>query len=179
MRCWFPAALILSVCLSSAGCAVTPVYSTIHGDSFAASPLKVGRIYLIATTDSAAALQVARPLITSLQDMLREGGATVRSEVQTLHPLALGPDLNRSRADRFAPDAVLLVRVSNASGVQGRHPQWDVALDLLDATSKGVWRGRTTILRTTEFEQSPAQLARAVLSTMRANNVLAITGVVP
>jgi hypothetical protein len=176
---WLPTALILSLCMLSAGCAVTPVYSTIHSDSFATSPLTVRRVYLIATTDSASGVDVARPLITSLQGVLQESGAIVRSEVQTLHPLALGPDLDRSAARRFAPDAVFLVRIRNAAGVQARYPQWDVTLDVLDGTSKGLWRGRTTILKTSEFKQGPAALARAVISTLREKNVLAFTGVVP
>jgi hypothetical protein len=174
-----PTALILSLCMLSAGCAVTPVYSTIHGDSFATAPLTVRRVYLIATTDSASGVNVARPLITSLQGVLQESGAIVGSGVQILHPLTLGPDLDLSAARRFAPDAVLLVRVRNASGVQARYPQWDVTLDLLDGASKGLWRGRTTILKTTEFQESPAALARAVVSTLREKNVLVFTGVVP
>lgn len=176
---WLRKLLLLCLCMFSTGCATPPAYWKVHGESFATFPLPARRIYLLASMDSAFGVNVARPLSAKLRGALEENGAVVQSEMQTLNPVALEPDLNISGVRRFAPNAILLVRIRNASNYPGTYQQWDVAFDLLDDTFKGLWRGRTRILRTNAIEQSSEALAHEVVDDLREKHVLTLTGVAP
>jgi hypothetical protein len=166
---------LLSVFLTS--CAPMPFHSKLSSESFATDTLSAKRVYILASIDSVGANVVATSIVRDLQSRLREKGALVETEIQTLNPVTLGPDIDMSRTRRYAPNAIVLVRIRSSQHFVGMatYQQWAVAFDLLDSTLRGVWRASTKILRIDKIEENAAAIAQEALDDLQTNNVLKIT----
>lgn len=156
----------VGVVLATFGCANRPVMAPIRGDLFSQQIAPIKSLYVVCYLPIEYREAIAEPLLPALISVFAEEGINVQGEIQNVRRLALDSGIDFRSATSRRPQAILIVKLGEASYSSAGFARWNTTFDLIDQSGKGIWRGTAEVMRLdrrAELAQSIAKdLVRAL-----------------
>lgn len=156
----------VAVVLATLGCANRPVMAPIRGDSFSQQMAPIKSLYVVCYLPIEYRKAIAEPLLPALTSAFAERGVDVQGDIQNVHRLALDSGVDFRSATSRRPQAILIVKLGEASYNSSGFARWNMTFDLIDQSGKGIWRGTAEVMRLDRREELAQSIAKDLVRAL-------------